>query len=134
MAKEQRAITERQRQVVGLIVRGEQGGVQPTIREMVEALGIRSTNAVADHLRALERKGMLLRHGRSRSIEVTPKGYHACGVEMDVRIPMSLWKRFVDLVDHPSVAAFREVKGHVEAFEGKRARGSLQGLSPHTMH
>jgi repressor LexA len=39
----------------------EERGYPPTIREIGEALDIRSTNGVNDHLKALERKGYLTR-------------------------------------------------------------------------
>lgn len=45
-------------------------GYPPTIRDIGAALGIKSTNAVNDHLAALERKGAIMR-GRSRSRGIT---------------------------------------------------------------
>jgi repressor LexA len=46
-------------------------GWAPTVREIGEALDIRSTNGVIDHLRALERKGYLVREGgRSRAMRL----------------------------------------------------------------
>lgn len=49
-------------------------GYPPTLRELGEALGIRSTNGVADYLRALERKGYLRRESlKSRAIVLTGK-------------------------------------------------------------
>lgn len=55
-------LTERQRQILEFISKriGEQG-YPPTIREIGEEMGIRSTNGVNDHLKALERKGFLKR-------------------------------------------------------------------------
>lgn len=55
-------LTERQRQILTFITKriGEQG-YPPTIREIGEEMGIRSTNGVNDHLKALERKGYLKR-------------------------------------------------------------------------
>lgn len=45
--------------------------VLPSMREIAQAFGLRSTNAVSDHLRALERKGYLRRRAkRARSIEL----------------------------------------------------------------
>jgi repressor LexA len=40
-------------------------GYSPTVREIGERFGIRSTNAVADHLTALERKGVIEREDRA---------------------------------------------------------------------
>jgi repressor LexA len=55
-------LTERQRQILEFITKriGVQG-YPPTIREIGEEMGIRSTNGVNDHLKALERKGYLKR-------------------------------------------------------------------------
>jgi repressor LexA len=64
-------LTERQAEVLRFIERriAEQG-YPPTLREIGEELGIRSTNGVNDHLKALERKGLLSRDGhRSRALQ-----------------------------------------------------------------
>jgi repressor LexA len=55
-------LTDRQLEVLRFIARQiEDCGYPPTIREIGEALEIRSTNGVNDHLKALERKGYLTR-------------------------------------------------------------------------
>lgn len=47
----------------------------PTIRELCDLLGVRSTNGVAEQLRALEKKGAIRRDRRtSRGIVVIEKG------------------------------------------------------------
>ena len=54
-------LTERQRQVLDFIrAFGERHGVPPTVREIGEKFGF-TARAAFDHLRALERKGMLER-------------------------------------------------------------------------
>src|SRR5688500_17552606 len=63
-------LTDRQRMVLEFI-RGsiEQQGYPPTLREIGNHLGIKSTNGVNDHLRALERKGFLTREDmKSRTL------------------------------------------------------------------
>ena len=77
----QRPMTERQGQVLREVVRYRDAcGYAPTMREIGCAFGITSTNAISDHLRALERNGYLTREGeRARSIVVTEKGYAAAG-------------------------------------------------------
>ena len=63
-------LTDRQRMVLEYI-RGsiEQHGYPPTLREIGNHLGIKSTNGVNDHLRALERKGYLTREDmKSRTL------------------------------------------------------------------
>lgn len=50
-------------------------GAPPTLREIGRRLGIRSTNGVNDHLKALERKGMLVRRSMlTRSLVLTTAG------------------------------------------------------------
>lgn len=56
------ALTERQRQALQFISDClSDRGYPPTLREIGEHMGIRSTNGVNDHLKALERKGYLVR-------------------------------------------------------------------------
>jgi repressor LexA len=57
-------------------------GYPPTLREIGAQMGIRSTNGVSDHLRALERKGYLRREDmKSRALrpveDDTQGGHHA---------------------------------------------------------
>ncbi|NOY90265.1 MAG: transcriptional repressor LexA [Deltaproteobacteria bacterium] len=55
-------LTDRQRVVLEFIHHSmDEFGYPPTLREIGGHLGIRSTNGVNDHLRALERKGYLTR-------------------------------------------------------------------------
>ena len=55
-------------------------GYPPTVREIGEAVGLRSTNGVAEHLRALIRKGYLAKEDmKSRALVPTPKCYAAIG-------------------------------------------------------
>ena len=67
--------TDRQDAVLRFVARHHhEQGCPPTLREIGEHMGIRSTNGVNDHLKALERKGYLVRRERlSRSIKLTPK-------------------------------------------------------------
>ncbi len=73
-APEGPALTERQEKILGYVQSfQEERGYPPSIREIGEHFGIRSTNGVSDHLRALERKGVLQRSGHlSRSLRVVP--------------------------------------------------------------
>ena len=55
-------LTDRQRQALDYITECLNArGYPPTLREIGEHMGIRSTNGVNDHLKALERKGYLVR-------------------------------------------------------------------------
>lgn len=65
-------LTKRQEQTLEFIRESIRGrGYPPTLREIGEHMGIRSTNGVNDHLRALERKGYLRREDmKSRALRV----------------------------------------------------------------
>jgi repressor LexA len=66
-------LTDRQRAVLDYIQTSIlDRGYPPTLREIGNHLGIRSTNGVNDHLRALERKGYLTREDmKSRTLRLT---------------------------------------------------------------
>jgi repressor LexA len=74
-------LTDRQLEVLRFIAREiEERGYPPTIREIGEALDIRSTNGVNDHLKALERKGFLTRDPvKSRALIPTSAARQALG-------------------------------------------------------
>jgi repressor LexA len=65
-------LTQRQEQTLDYIRKSiEERGYPPTLREIGEHMGIRSTNGVNDHLRALERKGYLRREDmKSRALKL----------------------------------------------------------------
>ncbi len=78
-------LTRRQAEVLDFIsVRFDQTGVCPSYREIGAALGMRSTNQVSDHVKALIRKGFLERvgdAGRSRSLRLTSRASGSLGDE-----------------------------------------------------
>ena len=83
-------LTDRQKAVLAFIIDhiGREG-YPPTIREIGDHLGIKSTNGVNDHLKALERKGYLERQaGKSRALQPrrTPEG-DTLGGESDAGDP-----------------------------------------------
>jgi repressor LexA len=69
-------LTERQEKILAFIKKSiVDQGYPPTIREIGEFFGIRSTNGVNDHLKALERKGYLQRGElKSRALSVIDGG------------------------------------------------------------
>ncbi len=69
-------LTERQEKILAFIKKSIiDQGYPPTIREIGEHFGIRSTNGVNDHLKALERKGYLHRGElKSRALSVIEGG------------------------------------------------------------
>jgi len=74
-------LTDRQKAVLDYITASiDERGYPPTLREIGNHLGIRSTNGVNDHLRALERKGFLTREDmKSRTLRPTNAGYESLG-------------------------------------------------------
>jgi repressor LexA len=68
-------LTQRQEMVLQYIQSSiTERGYPPTLREIGNFMGIRSTNGVNDHLRALERKGFLTREDmKSRALRPTPQ-------------------------------------------------------------
>jgi repressor LexA len=87
-------LTERQKEILQFICREtEMRGFPPTIREIGEEMDIRSTNGVNDHLKALERKGFLLRgEQQSRSLVPTKRARMVLGLGQ---------KRGADVVEIP---------------------------------
>jgi repressor LexA len=79
-------------------------GYPPTLREIGARMGIRSTNGVNDHLRALERKGYLTREDmKSRALRPTgmstpPPGRQA-GASAGDQVPLALPANDDDLMD-----------------------------------
>jgi repressor LexA len=83
-------LSERQRAILGYIYeRHQDHGILPSYREIGDAMGIKSTNGVSDHVRALERKGYLSRVGRSgkgalaRAMALTDKALAEFGEIVD---------------------------------------------------
>lgn len=71
----QRKLTGRQKQVLDYLVSEvREKGYAPSVREIGEALGLRSPSTVHQHLSALVHKGCIRRHGdRMRALEVVDK-------------------------------------------------------------
>lgn len=69
-----RDLTGRQQEIFDFILAAlREEGVIPSVREICEAFGFASTNAVACHLDALAKKGFISRRpGAARSIEIAP--------------------------------------------------------------
>lgn len=66
------ALTPRQAQILAFIADHLfEAGYPPTLREIGDCVGIKSTNGVNDHLKALEKKGFIERAPmRSRGIRI----------------------------------------------------------------
>ena len=123
-------LTKRQEQTLDFIRSSiEDRGYPPTLREIGEHMGIRSTNGVNDHLRALERKGYLRREDmKSRALKLVedaqPTPIRSAGSDDDVidipvvgrvaaGLPLLAEENIVDTVrvDRMLVRGGREVFG-----------------------
>src|SRR6516162_6861259 len=101
-------LTQRQQMVLDFIRQSIQDrGYPPTLREIGARMGIRSTNGVNDHLRALERKGYLTREDmKSRALR--PTTLASAALTSDDSLPTQAPANDADLVDVP-------ILGHVAA-------------------
>ena len=81
-------LTPRQQQVLELLRSFiEEHGMPPTRAEIARALGFRSANAAEDHLRALERKGVIdLCRGTSRGIRLRDSLREQMGIPLVGRV------------------------------------------------
>lgn len=79
-------LTQRQEQILEFINASiEERGYPPTLREIGEHFGIRSTNGVNDHLKALEKKGYITREDlKSRAMRPVFAGAGEGGSEATV--------------------------------------------------
>jgi len=93
-------LTDRQKEVLDFIQESiGTRGYPPTLREIGERMGIRSTNGVNDHLKALEKKGYLAREDlksralrpllRSGALDRSRSGLHAVPLGDDtIEVPV----------------------------------------------
>src|SRR5947208_12482182 len=82
-------LTDRQKAVLEFISQSiESRGYPPTLREIGEHMGIRSTNGVNDHLKALEKKGYLEREElKSRALRpISSEGAGPTGNMVEVPV------------------------------------------------
>jgi len=87
-------LTDRQREILDFITQSiRDRGYPPTLREIGIHFGIKSTNGVNDHLRALEKKGYLQRE------DLKSRALRPMGMRGPVRAPT----RDEDMVDIPLV-------------------------------
>jgi repressor LexA len=93
-------LTQRQQMVLDFIRQSiHDRGYPPTLREIGARMGIRSTNGVNDHLRALERKGYLTREDmKSRALRPTGLGVQVLG---EGAVPSEPAANDVDFVEVP---------------------------------
>ena len=97
------ALTDRQQQVLDFIAASiTERGYPPTLREIGERLGIRSTNGVNDHLKALEKKGYLAREDlKSRALR--PIGHIGPSTQLPSAVNDAVVPIGEDLVEIPLI-------------------------------
>jgi repressor LexA len=93
-------LTQRQQMVLDFIRQSiHDRGYPPTLREIGARMGIRSTNGVNDHLRALERKGYLTREDmKSRALRPTSLATQVLG---GAGVPAEPVANDVDFIEVP---------------------------------
>jgi repressor LexA len=97
-------LTDRQQAILDFITQSiEERGYPPTLREIGEHFGIRSTNGVNDHLRALEKKGHLQREDlKSRALRPT-SGPSSASASAARALGAGRDSRLADVVEIPVV-------------------------------
>jgi repressor LexA len=112
-------------------------GYPPTLREIGNHMGIRSTNGVNDHLRALERKGYLLREdmksralrpvsanrtGKNGARTQEPANDNVIDIPVIGRVAAG---QLTEAIEHPeaTLRVDRSLVGSAEVMFGLRVRG-----------
>ena len=82
------SLTNKQTQILDFLRHfKKKEGLAPTYREISKHFGFKSTKAALDHVRALEKKGYVRRHGnRSRGIEVLSSETNSVGHAVSIPI------------------------------------------------
>lgn len=121
MSRKPRPLTLRQQEILGFIrYFFEQNGFWPTIREIQKHFNLASTNGIARHLVALERKGKIIRPpGRARAFRLADE------------VPTSSIppEEAMDVIDIPVYGSIPA--GYAEGIESGDAVGRLQ-IDPET--
>ena len=122
MTKEVR-LTERQQRVLDYIRdRIENRGYGPTVREIGDEFDIRSPNGVACHLKALEKKGLILREAnRSRAIQLTKLAKPQKGVQLKGQLIDGVLQEATEeekMLDLDSILEFKKTGTYVVQIQG----------------
>lgn len=75
-------------------------GYGPTVREIGEQFGIKSPNGVMCHLKALEKKGLIIREpNMSRAIQISPEALEAKGLPLVGRVAAGVMHEAIEQND-----------------------------------
>ncbi len=108
--KMKKGLTKSRQKILDYLNEAAAGGIPPTVREICEATGLRSTSTVHAHLKVLEEMGYITRDKGHRSIKLP-------GGEANVSVPV-LGKVTAGL----PIYAFEDVSGYVP-YPKKKAEG-----------
>ncbi len=93
-------LTDRQRYILGAIrEHWRLHGVSPTIREVMAATGLTSTNAVNDHVCALRAKGALATVAPFQSRSFIPTAEHGGRVVQEVEVDGVGYRLTIERID-----------------------------------
>jgi repressor LexA len=94
-------LTQRQLEVYEFIRDKIQNrGYGPTVREIGEQFGIKSPNGVMCHLKALEKKGLIIREpNMSRAIQISPEALEAKGLPLVGRVAAGVMHEAIEQND-----------------------------------
>jgi len=96
-------LTPKQERVLNFIRKRVGGRLPPTIREIGEELGFKSTGTVRDYLKALMQKGLVRRmNNKSRAIELTERAFFKIPIIGTI------------MAGKPNLA-YEEIQGYVDA-------------------
>lgn len=75
-------LTDRQREALQHVADCWAGGWLPTVRELAEALGGIAVNGAYQHLRALDRKGLIKMPGHGKQLRLLAAGIREAGYKV----------------------------------------------------
>jgi repressor LexA len=100
-------LTRRQREVYEFVRDKIQNrGYGPTVREIGEQFGISSPNGVMCHLKALEKKGLIIREpNMSRAIQISPEAREEKGLPLAGRVAAGVLHEAIEQDDRVDFGA-----------------------------
>jgi DNA-binding MarR family transcriptional regulator len=109
-----RYLTAKQSAIVSFIAtKLHDNGRPPTIRELCTEFNVRSTNGMAEHLKAIEKKGYIVRSDGARGLRLTPLSVSevndACSMSLRADAIYSTAATLLDLIpNNPGNKVFRD--------------------------
>lgn len=125
------AISNKQREILEYIIRRQEvKGYPPSVREICEAVGLRSTSTVHGHLTRLEEKGYIRRDpAKTRAIEICRRPEAEEPIDKQTFIPSERVVAFQNPVQGPELIAV-PILGKVRAGEPILAVENIEDYFP----